>query len=75
VNRPRILLADEPTGSLDSANGTQVLDLLSEFNDHGQTIVVVTHSAALADRAHRIVSIVAGRVTDERPGRLRRLAS
>lgn len=75
VNRPRVLLADEPTGSLDSANGTQVLDLLSEFNDQGQTIVVVTHSAALAERAHRIVSIVAGRVTDERPGRLRRLAS
>jgi putative ABC transport system ATP-binding protein len=75
VNRPRILLADEPTGSLDSANGTQVLDLLSEFNDQGQTIVVVTHSTALAERAHRIVSIVAGRVTDERSGRLRRLAS
>jgi putative ABC transport system ATP-binding protein len=75
VNRPRILLADEPTGSLDSANGTQVLDLLSEFNDQGQTIVVVTHSTALAERAHRIVSIVAGRVTDERAGRLRRLAS
>jgi len=75
VNRPRILLADEPTGSLDSANGTQVLDLLSEFSDQGQTIVVVTHSAALAERAHRIVSIVAGRVTDERSGRLRRLAS
>jgi putative ABC transport system ATP-binding protein len=75
VNRPRVLLADEPTGSLDSANGTQVLDLLSEFSDQGQTIVVVTHSAALAERAHRIVSIVAGRVTDERTGRLRRLAS
>ena len=75
VNRPKVLLADEPTGSLDSANGTQVLDLLSEFNGQGQTIVVVTHSAALAERAHRIVSIVAGRVTDDRPGRLRRLAS
>ena len=75
VNRPRILLADEPTGSLDSANGTQVLDLLSDFNDQGQTIVVVTHSVELAERAHRIVSIVAGRVTDERTGRLRRLAS
>jgi putative ABC transport system ATP-binding protein len=75
VNKPKVLLADEPTGSLDAANATQVLDLLSDFNARGQTVVVVTHSSALAERAHRIVSIVAGRVFEERQGLLRRLAS
>jgi putative ABC transport system ATP-binding protein len=75
VNKPKVLLADEPTGSLDAGNATQVLDLLSDFNARGQTVVVVTHSSALAERAHRIVSIVAGRVFEERQGPLRRLAS
>jgi putative ABC transport system ATP-binding protein len=66
VNRPPILLADEPTGALDTLNGAAVLGLFDELNRAGQTIVLVTHDAALADRvAHRIVHLVDGRVVDD----------
>jgi putative ABC transport system ATP-binding protein len=66
VNRPPILLADEPTGALDTLNGAAVLGLFDELNRAGQTIVLVTHDAALADRvAHRVVHLVDGRVVDD----------
>jgi len=61
---PRILLADEPTGNLDSLMARQVLDLLEEINDRGATIVMVTHDAELARRAHRNVHVLDGRVSD-----------
>jgi putative ABC transport system ATP-binding protein len=51
INSPRLLLADEPTGNLDSASGKEVLDILSEFNRQGQTILMVTHSAKLQEPA------------------------
>jgi putative ABC transport system ATP-binding protein len=57
VNRPLLLLADEPTGNLDSANGTIILDLLSEHNRRGGTIVMVTHSHKDASYAHRIIKL------------------
>jgi putative ABC transport system ATP-binding protein len=66
VNRPAILLADEPTGALDTINGASVLGLFDELNRGGQTIVVVTHDAGLAERiAHRIVHLVDGRIVDD----------
>jgi putative ABC transport system ATP-binding protein len=66
VNRPSILLADEPTGALDTLNGAAVLGLFDELNRAGQTIVIVTHDAALAERvAHRIVHLVDGRIVDD----------
>jgi putative ABC transport system ATP-binding protein len=66
VNRPAVLLADEPTGALDSRTGEQVLDLLAEVNRGGQTIVMVTHDAKLAAAyAARVVSLRDGRILDD----------
>jgi putative ABC transport system ATP-binding protein len=63
VNQPTVLLADEPTGALDRANGDHALALLEDLNRRGQTIVLVTHDEALArQRAHRIVRLVDGAI-------------
>ncbi len=64
---PRFLLADEPTGNLDSLMARQVLDLLEEINESGTTIVMVTHDPELARRAHRNVHVLDGQVTDLTP--------
>jgi putative ABC transport system ATP-binding protein len=57
INRPKLLLADEPTGNLDSKNGTILMDLLNEHNKTGGTIVMVTHSMKDASYAHRIIHL------------------
>ena len=62
VTEPALLLADEPTGNLDSANGAALLALLDELHDKGQTIVLVTHDATIADRAQRVVRMRDGRI-------------
>jgi len=63
MNRPRLLLADEPTGALDTASGHEVRELLSELNRDGQTIVLVTHDTALAEScATRTIELVDGRM-------------
>jgi putative ABC transport system ATP-binding protein len=62
VMRPRVLLADEPTGNLDTASGRQVLDLLDRLNDAGLTLVVVTHDPGVARRADRILVMTDGRI-------------
>ncbi len=67
AGEPRFLLADEPTGNLDSLMARQVLDLLEEINERGTTIIMVTHDAELARRAHRNVQLLDGQVTDFRP--------
>ena len=59
---PRLLLADEPTGNLDTASGRQILDLLDRMNDEGITLVVVTHDPNVARRADRIIVLVDGRI-------------
>ena len=64
VNRPALLLADEPTGNLDEATGAGILRLLSELNESGQTIVMVTHDAKVASLAHRRVHLGDGVVRD-----------
>jgi putative ABC transport system ATP-binding protein len=61
---PRLLLADEPTGNLDSLMARQIMDLLEDINRAGTTIIMVTHSAELARRAHRTVHIVDGQLTE-----------
>jgi putative ABC transport system ATP-binding protein len=66
VTKPKLILADEPTGNLDSANGEQVMQLLEQLNDDGTTIVMVTHSLGHADRAHRIVNLFDGHIVTER---------
>jgi len=63
--RPHILLADEPTGNLDSANGTAIIDLLFDLRDrHGATLVLVTHSNSLAARCDRVIRLNDGRIDD-----------
>jgi putative ABC transport system ATP-binding protein len=59
---PRVLLADEPTGNLDTRSGHQVLDLLGRLNDDGITLVVVTHDPNVARRADRVITLVDGRI-------------
>ena len=62
VTRPKILLADEPTGNLDSKSGTQILELLDRMNEEGLTLVVVTHDPNVARRADRVIVMVDGRI-------------
>ncbi|MFG2044808.1 ABC transporter ATP-binding protein [Dactylosporangium sp. NPDC048998] len=67
MNRPALLLADEPTGALDSRAGEQVMDLLLDLNQIGQTLLMVTHDERLATRcASRLIEVVDGRVARER---------
>ena len=65
VARPRLILADEPTGNLDSANGEEVMKLLSELNEAGTTLVMVTHSPYDAGFAHRTVNLFDGKIVTE----------
>ncbi|PYQ11392.1 MAG: macrolide ABC transporter ATP-binding protein [Acidobacteria bacterium] len=65
VNRPSLLLADEPTGNLDSKTGEEILRLFEKLHAEGQTILVVTHEKKVAERAHRVVSIMDGRVASD----------
>ncbi|MCB0497162.1 MAG: ABC transporter ATP-binding protein [Cyclobacteriaceae bacterium] len=65
VSSPSLILADEPTGNLDSANGEEVMKLLSELNSDGTTIVMVTHSPYDANYAHRIINLFDGQLVTE----------
>ena len=66
VNRPALLLADEPTGALDSATGEEIGELLLDLNSSGQTLILVTHNPDLAARyARRVIEIVDGRVASD----------
>ncbi len=69
ANRPRLLLADEPTGELDSGTGEQIAALLDRVNADGTALVIVTHDPGLAGRAHRILTMADGRVESEMAGR------
>jgi putative ABC transport system ATP-binding protein len=62
VNKPSILLADEPTGNLDTFNGSAIMDLLAELNREGMTICIVTHDSRFADRAHRKIELMDGKL-------------
>jgi len=62
VNQPQVLLADEPTGNLDAQTGAGILALLKTLNNEGQTIVMVTHDPEVASAAHRVISLVDGRI-------------
>jgi putative ABC transport system ATP-binding protein len=65
VARPKLILADEPTGNLDTANGEEVMQLLTQLNDEGTTILMVTHSHSHAKFAHRVVNLLDGAVVTE----------
>ncbi|HEY6516659.1 MAG TPA: ABC transporter ATP-binding protein [Steroidobacteraceae bacterium] len=66
VSRPKLILADEPTGNLDSATGEEVMQLLTELNGEGTTIIMVTHSRPHAEYAHRIVNLLDGAIVTEK---------
>lgn len=70
VGRPKLILADEPTGNLDSKNGLEVMQLLSQLNAEGTTIVMVTHSQHDATFAHRVVNLFDGQVVENVNGML-----
>lgn len=65
VAKPKLILADEPTGNLDSANGTEVMSLLSSLNEAGTTVIMVTHSPIDAEYAHRIIQLFDGQIVSE----------
>jgi len=65
VANPHLILADEPTGNLDSANGEEVMNLLEQLNEEGTTIIIVTHSQRDAEYAHRIIRLFDGHIITE----------
>ena len=70
IGNPKIILADEPTGNLDSKNGLEVMELLSQLNAEGTTIIMVTHSQHDATYANRIINLYDGQVIDDMNGLL-----
>ena len=66
VTNPSLILADEPTGNLDSRTGADILDLLAELNKNGRTIILVTHDAHVADQARSVLSMQDGRIVNLR---------
>ena len=65
VNKPKLILADEPTGNLDSRNGNDVMQLLTDLNEQGTTIVMVTHSEHDARYTHRIINMLDGQIVTQ----------
>ena len=65
VHDPSVILCDEPTGNLDSETSSQVMDLLSELNESGSTLVIVTHDMDIAKQCSRIIRIIDGRTLVE----------
>ena len=69
VNKPKLILADEPTGNLDSSTGDEVMKLMSQLNEQGTTIVMVTHSQYCAEFANRVIRMLDGQVVTENVAR------
>ena len=67
INNPSLLLADEPTGNLDSQTGIDIMNLFAELHDHGQTIMLVTHEHDIAEHAQRTVTLRDGVISDDVP--------
>ena len=66
VNNPKLLLADEPTGALDSKSGAQVMELFQRLNDEGVSVLMITHDADIAAHAKRVVTIKDGILQEKR---------
>src|SRR5262249_22589036 len=75
INDPSILLADEPTGNLDSQTGAEIMALFDELNSRGNTIVLVTHEENIAAHARRIVRLLDGKIRADHPSARRRAAA
>jgi putative ABC transport system ATP-binding protein len=67
INRPSIILADEPTGNLDSATGEEIMQIFRDLNNAGNTIILVTHEQYIAEHAARIVKLLDGRIASDTP--------
>jgi putative ABC transport system ATP-binding protein len=67
INRPSIILADEPTGNLDSATGEEIMQIFRDLNNAGNTIILVTHEQHIAEHAARIVKLLDGRIASDSP--------
>ncbi|WP_416153110.1 MacB family efflux pump subunit [Thalassobaculum sp. OXR-137] len=65
MNDPAVILADEPTGALDSRSGAEVLDMLERLNGEGRTVVMITHDPSVAARAHRVIRLLDGRIVED----------
>jgi putative ABC transport system ATP-binding protein len=65
INQPAVLLADEPTGNLDRSAGAEIIDLMEELNQKGQTLIVVTHDPEIGERADRCIHVVDGRIISD----------
>jgi putative ABC transport system ATP-binding protein len=75
VNNPAIIFADEPTGNLDSNTGNTVMHILQTLNDHGRTIILVTHEMDTAEHAKRLIKLKDGRIIADEPIRNRKVAA
>jgi putative ABC transport system ATP-binding protein len=75
INDPSILLADEPTGNLDSQTGAEIMALFDELNSRGNTIILVTHEEDIAAHARRIVRLRDGKIREDRPNEARAAVS
>ena len=64
--KPPVILADEPTGNLDSSSGREVMRILHELSDEGRTIILITHDNEIADEANRIIRIQDGKIVSDR---------
>ena len=65
VNNPSIILADEPTGNLDSKSGHEIMNILDDLHQKGNTIILVTHEDDIAQRAHRVIRLLDGEITED----------
>lgn len=74
VGRPRLILADEPTGNLDSHMAAEILDLLRQINGEGATVIMVTHDASIAAQAGRLIRLLDGKVMERGPVKVAQLA-
>jgi len=67
INNPGVILADEPTGNLDSKSGAEIMRILNSLHQQGRTVILVTHEAEIAEHANRLIRIFDGRIIEDRP--------